>query len=58
MSSIYAPPDDARIGRSPAAPLYQIHEPPRAPPRANTPERIRERQVKHVRPRPRPPSAH
>lgn len=46
--SIYASPDDPRLSRTPL-PAYQIHEPPRQPgPRASTPERIRERQVKSV----------
>lgn len=43
--SIYASPDDPRLSRTP---LYQHQELPR-PPRASTPERIRERQVKSVR---------
>ncbi|KAI0788921.1 Metallo-dependent phosphatase [Irpex lacteus] len=52
--SIYASPDDPRLSRTPL-PAYQIHEPPRQPgPRASTPERIRERQVKSVP----PPYAH
>lgn len=46
--SYYPPVDDGRIGRSPAAIYQQAPEPPR--PRANTPERIRERQVKTVPP--------
>ena len=49
----YNYPTDERLGRAPPqlyqASEYQIHEPPRQPPRANTPERIRERQVKNVR---------
>ncbi|KAI0696638.1 Metallo-dependent phosphatase [Cytidiella melzeri] len=52
--SIYASPDDPRLSRS-ALPLYQTNEPQRQPgPRASTPERIRERQVKSVP----PPYAH
>ena len=44
--SIYASPDDPRLSRTPL-PLY--HELPKQPgPRASTPERIRERQVKSV----------
>jgi hypothetical protein len=47
--------DDGRVGRNPAA-IYQIPEeleiePSKQLPRANTPERIRQRQIDSVRPR-------